>query len=62
MTRAKRQVSPERLTLKRLDIKFKSLSRRVEDLEDLRDLNDAIKRNAGKQGTPWSEVKTELGL
>jgi hypothetical protein len=34
----------------------------VEDLEDLRDLNAAIERNAGKPGVPWSEVKTDLGL
>ena len=33
-----------------------------EDLEDLRDLNDAIIRNAGKPGIPWDKVKKELGL
>ena len=31
-------------------------------MEDLRDLNAAIERNAGKPGVPWSEVKRELGL
>lgn len=30
--------------------------------EDLRDLNDAIVRNAGKPGTPWAKAKKELGL
>jgi hypothetical protein len=38
------------------------LRRRVEDLEDLRDLNAAIKRNGDKPGVPWSEVKRELGI
>ena len=35
---------------------------RVEDLEDLRDLNEAIARNKGKPGTPWEQVKKELGI
>ena len=39
-------------------------SRRVasgeEDLEDLRDLNDAIVRNAGKPGIPWAKVNPYL--
>lgn len=43
-------------------MKFERLKARVEDLEDLRDLNEAIARNAGKPGTPWSEVRKELGL
>jgi hypothetical protein len=34
----------------------------VEDLEDLRDLNAAIERNARKPGIPWSDVKRELGV
>jgi hypothetical protein len=38
------------------------LRRRVEDLEDLRDLNAAIERNGDKPGVSWSEVKRELGL
>jgi len=31
-------------------------------LEDLRDLNEAIARNAGKPANLWSDVKKELGL
>ena len=62
MAKVKAQSISERLTLRRLSVKFERLSRRVEDLEDLRDLNEAIARNAGKPGTPWSEVKKELGL
>jgi hypothetical protein len=38
------------------------LRSRVEDLEDLRELNDAIARNAGKPGIPWDQAKSELGL
>jgi hypothetical protein len=36
------------------------LQRRVEDLEDLRDLEEAIKDNAGKPLVPWEEVRAEL--
>ena len=35
---------------------------RVEDLDDLRDLNEAIARNNGKSGTAWEQVKKELGI
>jgi len=38
------------------------LRARVEDLEDLRELNEAIALNAGKPGTPWEQVKNKLGL
>ena len=38
------------------------LRARVDGLEDLRDLNDAIARNAGKPGIPWAQAKSELGL
>jgi hypothetical protein len=62
MARTKARSSPEKLTLRRLNLKFERLKARVEDLEDLRDLNEAIARNAGKPATPWSEVKNELGL
>ena len=33
---------------------------RVEDLEDLRDLESAIAENAGKSLIPWEQVKAEL--
>jgi hypothetical protein len=36
------------------------LQERVEDLEDLRDLEQAIAENAGKPLLPWEEVKAEL--
>ena len=62
MARAKTQPSSQKLTLRRLNMKVERLKARVEDLEDLHDLNEAIARNAGKPGTPWSDVKKELGL
>jgi cell division protein FtsB len=36
------------------------LQERVEDLEDLRDLEEAIAENAGKPLLPWEQVKAEL--
>jgi hypothetical protein len=38
------------------------LRARVEELEDLRDLNAAIARNKGKPGIPWEQAKKELGI
>ena len=35
---------------------------RVEHLEDLRELNEAIARNKGKRLIPWEEEKKGLGL
>ena len=49
-------------TLNDLSQAMSRLRARVEDLEDLRDLNEAIARNKGKPGTPWEQVKKELGI
>jgi hypothetical protein len=38
------------------------LRERVEDREDLRELNEAIARNKGKRLIPWAEAKKGLGL
>ena len=38
------------------------LQERVEDLEDLRDLEEAIAENADKPLIPWEQVKLELEL
>jgi len=38
------------------------LQARVEDLEDLRDLEDAITENAGRPLVPWEQAKRELEL
>ena len=36
------------------------LQQRIEDLEDLRDLESAIAENAGKPLIPWEQAKAEL--
>jgi len=41
---------------------MKKPKKRIEDMEDLIELRDAIERNAGKPGVPWEQVKAELGL
>jgi len=46
-------------TLKRAVVRLQG---RVEDLEDLRDLEAAIAENAGKPLIPWEQVKPELEL
>ena len=38
------------------------LRERVEDLEDLRELNEAIARNRDKKLIPWARAKKELGI
>jgi hypothetical protein len=38
------------------------LQERVEDLEDLRDLEEAIVENAGRPLIPWEQVKRELEI
>jgi hypothetical protein len=60
-TAIKRPVG-SKLSLKRVNAELARLRARVEDLEDLRDLNAAIARNAGKPGIPWAQAKKELGL
>ena len=38
------------------------LQARVEDLEDLHDLEEAITENAGKPLMPWEQAEAEPGL
>ncbi len=52
----------KRITVGQVREELRRLRSRVEDLEDLRDLNAAIERNAGKPGMPWTDVKKEVGL
>jgi hypothetical protein len=52
----------KKVTIRNLHTQLQRLRRRVEDLEDLRDLNAAIERNSNKPGIPWGQVKKELGL
>lgn len=54
--------SSEPLTLERVYRELESLRQRVEDLEDLRDLEKAIVENAGKPLIAWDEAKRELDL
>jgi hypothetical protein len=51
-----------KLTLDGLSREMSRLRARVEELEDLRDLNAAIARNKGKPGISWVQVKKELGI
>jgi len=48
--------------LSALSRELSGLRARVEDLEDLRDLNSAAMRNGSKPGTSWNKAKVELGL
>ena len=56
-----RDLAP-RLTLRALQSEVAELRQRVRELEDLRELNQAIKRNGSKPLIPWSKAKKELGL
>jgi mRNA-degrading endonuclease RelE of RelBE toxin-antitoxin system len=53
---------PEPLTLERVYRELQVLRERVEDLEDLRDLGEAVAENAGKPLIPWEEAKKDLDL
>jgi cell division protein FtsB len=58
--RRARRESPASLSA--LHREVTQLRARVEDLEDLRELNDAISRNVGKPGIAWDQAKAELGI
>jgi hypothetical protein len=45
-----------------LQQRLDKLRQRVEDLEDLRELEQAIAKNAGKPLVPWDKAKKDLGL
>ncbi len=49
-------------TLKSFAAEMRRLHERIEDMEDLIQLRGAIKRNAGKPGVAWEQVKKELDL
>ena len=48
--------------IEQLKATIAKLEHRVEDLEDLRDLEKAIKENGDKPLIPWKTVKKQLGL
>ena len=52
----------EKPTLESLAAEIRRLQERLEDMEDLIELRDAVARNAGKPGIPWEQVKTELDI
>jgi len=60
--RPARRTGQPKLTLRALREELAALNQRVEDLEDLRELNQAIERQASKPLVPWSKAKKELGL
>ncbi|MDA1275432.1 MAG: hypothetical protein O2960_15530 [Verrucomicrobia bacterium] len=56
-----KELLPESATLEDVVLELVLLRQRVEELEDLRDLNAAIERNADKPGIPWEQVCKEFG-
>lgn len=57
MPTATKRLSGRKPTVRALSEELKRLRLRVDELEDLRDLNSAIARNQGKAGIPWDRVK-----
>jgi hypothetical protein len=49
-------------TVQQLAGELARLRERVEDLEDGRELDAAIRRNGDKPLIPWDQAKNELGL
>ena len=52
-----RRATRARVTLRALHAEMQRLRERVEDLEDLRELNAAIECNKGKKLIPWAQAK-----
>lgn len=59
---SQRRPARPRITLRLLQEEMRRLRERVEDLEDLRELNAAIERQKGEKLIPWAQAKKELGL
>jgi hypothetical protein len=59
---ATKKTTTRKPTLLGLSREVSWLRARVEDLEDLRDLNAAVARNQGKPGVPWAKAKADLSL
>ena len=62
MPTATKSRSAKKPTLRMLSNEVARLRSRVEDLEDLRDLNAAVTRNQRKPGVAWDKAKAVLGL
>jgi len=53
---------PQSQNLEQVYRELVELRERVDDREDLHDLEQAIKENAGKVLIPWEEAKKDLDL
>lgn len=62
MPTATKRSAQAKPSLRRMSAELAQLRSRVEELEDVRDLNAAIRRNAGKPGIPWAQARKKLGL
>ena len=62
IARPPKRTTKSQLTLSVLHEELAALRQRVEDLEDLRELNQAIERNGAKPLVPWSKACKQLGL
>lgn len=62
LTSAPKKRSRRRITIRAVFEELNRLRQRVEDLEDLRELNQALARNKGKRLIPWEEAKRSLGI
>ena len=51
------QTRPKKPTVAQLAAEVTNPRERVEDLEDLRDLNEAVRRNGTEPLIPWAKVK-----
>jgi hypothetical protein len=60
--RPSRRTTKPRLTLSALRQELAALRQRVEDLEDLRELNQAIERNGAKPLVSWAKARKEPGI
>ena len=49
-------------TIERQAVELARMNDRLEDLEDLRDLQEAVARNAGRPLHSWKTARMELGL
>lgn len=49
-------------TIREIAAELARLNDRVEGLEDARELDAAIRRNADKPLIPWEQAKKEIGL
>lgn len=54
--------NPEPLTLEKVYRELQILRERVEDIEDLHDLEEAVVENAGKPLIPWEEARKDIDL